>query len=115
PDAEFTVWVGTNPLTRKIQEIAKDPRVTVHFWDPTGPSYVTIQGTAAVVKDPEILAVHFKDEWAPFYKDKFRGGDFALIRFVPPHLEVVSQSNGLTNDPKTWRPVSVEFPAPAKP
>lgn len=110
PDADFVVWVGTNPLTRKVAEIAKDPRVTVQFWDVAGPAYVTLVGTASVVTDPEVRALHWKDEWAPFFKNRFRGPDFVLLKFVPRRLEIVSQAHGLVNDPVTWRPVSLELP-----
>ena len=113
PDEEFTVWVGTNPVTRKVAEIAKDPRVTVSFFDPSGPAYVTLVGTARLVTDPAEKAKHWKSEWAPFYKHEHRGADFALLAVVPRRLEVVSQGHGLINDPVTWRPVSVEFPAKA--
>ena len=113
PDEEFTVWVGTNPVTRKVAEIAKDPRVTVSFFDPAGPAYVTLVGTARLVTDPAVKAKHWKSEWAPFYKHEHRGADFALLAVVPRRLEVVSQGHGLINDPVTWRPVSVEFPAKA--
>ena len=113
PDEEFTVWVGTNPVTRKVAEIAKDPRVTVSFFDPAGPAYVTLVGTARLVTDPAEKAKHWKSEWAPFYKNEHRGADFALLAVFPRRLEVVSQGHGLINDPATWRPVSVEFPAKA--
>ncbi|MFI5120014.1 MAG: pyridoxamine 5'-phosphate oxidase family protein [Thermoanaerobaculia bacterium] len=113
PDEDFNVWVGTNPLTRKISEIAKDPRVTVSFFDRAGPGYVTLVGVARLVTDPAAKAKHWKSAWAPFYKDEHRGPDFALIAIVPRRLEVVSQSHGLINDPATWRPVSIEFPEKA--
>jgi general stress protein 26 len=115
PDADFAVWIGTNPLTRKVAEIAKDSRVTLQFFDASLPAYVTLLGTASVVTDTEVKAVHFKDEWAPFYKDRFRGTDFLLLKFVPRRLEIVSQAHGLVNDPKNWRPISIEFPGAAAP
>jgi acid phosphatase (class A) len=110
PDADFAVWIGTNPATRKVAEIAKDSRVTLQFFDATGPAYVTLVGTASVVTDPEVKATHWKDAWAAFYKDHQRGSDFALLKFVPRRLEIVSQAHGLVNDPKDWRPVSLDFP-----
>jgi acid phosphatase (class A) len=111
PDAEFTVWVATNPATRKVADLARDPRATLQFFEASLPAYVTLVGTASLVADPEVKAAHWKDEWTPFYKDRQRGPDFALLKFVPHRLEIVSQVHGLVNDPKTWRPVSVEFPA----
>lgn len=111
PDAEFTVWVATNPATRKVADLARDPRATLQFFEASLPAYVTLVGTASLVAEPDVKALHWKDEWAPFYKDKFRGADFALLKFVPRRLEIVSQAHGLVNDPKTWRPVTVELPA----
>lgn len=111
PDENFTVWVGTSPVTRKVAEIVKDPRVTISFFDTSGPAYVTFSGTARLVTDPAARAKHWKSAWAPFYKDEYRGGDFALLAVDPRRLEIVSQGHGLNNDPLTWRPVSVDFPA----
>ncbi len=115
PDEDFVVWVGTNPATRKFAEIARDPRVTISFFDPSGRAYVTLVGTARIVADPDVRAKHWKSAWASFYKSESRGADFALIAVVPRRLEVVSETHGLLNDPKNWRPVSVEFPAKAAP
>jgi len=113
PDEDFNVWVGTNPATRKVAEIAKNPRVTMTFFDPSLPAFVTLLGSASVVTDPAVKAQHWKDAWSPFYKNEHRGQDFALVKFVPRRLEIVSEVHGLTNAPGTWRPVSIEFPEKA--
>jgi len=111
PDEDFAVWVATNPATRKVAEIAKDPRVTVSFFEPSMPAFVTLIGTATVVTDPSVKGKHWKESWAPFYRNESRGADFALLKFVPRRLEVVSEKDGLVNEPATWRPVTVDFPA----
>ncbi|MCM3877311.1 MAG: pyridoxamine 5'-phosphate oxidase family protein [Thermoanaerobaculia bacterium] len=111
PDEDFVVWVATNPATRKVAEIAKEPRVTMLFFDPAGPAYVTLVGSARLVTDPAVKAKRWKSAWAPFYKDEHRGADFVLLAVVPRRLEIVSEAHGLINDPKNWRPVSIDFPA----
>jgi general stress protein 26 len=111
PDEDFAVWIGTNPATRKVAEIAKDPRVTITFFEPSMPAFVTLIGTATVVTDPSVRAKHWKESWAPFYKNESRGADFALLKFVPHRLEIVSEKDGFVNEPATWRPVTVDFPA----
>jgi general stress protein 26 len=111
PDEDFVVWVATNPATRKVAEIAKDPRVTMSFFEPEGRAYVTLVGAARLVTDPVVKTKHWKSAWAPFYKDEHRGADFVLLAVVPRRLEIVSQAHGLINDPKDWRPVSIDFPA----
>ena len=113
PDEDFNVWVGTNPATRKVAEIAKNPRVTLTFFDPSLPAFVTLLGSATVVTDPAVKAQHWKDAWSPYYKNEHRGVDFALVKFVPRRLEIVSEAHGFVNAPGNWRPVSVEFPAKA--
>jgi general stress protein 26 len=109
PDATFVVWIGTNPLTRKVGQIQADPRVTMLYFDPASSGYVTLIGRARVVRDPTEKANHWKDAWTPLYKDKNRGDDYVLIRVEPSRLEVVSVALGMINDPKTWRPVGVDL------
>jgi len=109
PDADMTVWIGTNPVTRKVREITKDPRVTLYYFDQAGPGYVTLLGNAQVVDDAAQKSAHWKEDWAGFYSDKNRGSDYVLIRVRPSRLEIVSYSHKLLNDPKTWRPITVDF------
>ena len=111
PDEDMTIWMATNPVTRKVEEIRKDPRVTLSWFDSSGPGYVTLLGTATMVTDPAEKAKRWKPDWKAFYKDEYRGDDYLLIRVTPRRLEVVSYADGIMNDPVTWRPVTVDFPA----
>jgi general stress protein 26 len=110
PETDFTIWIATNPLTRKVTEIRRDPRVTLLYFNAAAAEYVTVLGTATLVTDSAEKARHWKEEWAAFYKDGPRGDGFMLIRVRPTRLEVVSPRHGLVNDPKTWRPVLLEMP-----
>ncbi len=109
PDDGLSVWIGTNPVTRKIAQIKKDPRVTLVYFDPAGMSYVTLLGKAVIVDDPAEKAKHWKDAWTSLYKDKNRGPDFILIRVTALRLEIISFADGLANDPQTWRPVVLDL------
>ena len=110
PDSDLTIWIATNPLTRKVTEIRSDPRVTLLYFNPATREYVTVLGTAVLDGDPHHKAAHWKPEWAPLYKDQNRGEDYLLIRVRPSRLEVVSARQGMRNDPKTWRPVILDVP-----
>jgi general stress protein 26 len=110
PEPDMTVWIATNPVTRKVEQIKKDPRVTLSYFDPSGPGYVTLLARAELVTDPAEKAKHWKDDWIAFYKDKYRGGDYVLIRCKPIRLELVSYAHDILNDPDSWRPVAIEFP-----
>jgi general stress protein 26 len=109
PEGDMTVWIATNPLTRKVDQIRKDARVTLLYFHSGGPGYVTLLGTAEVVSDAAEKAKRWKEDWTPFYKDKNRGDDYVLIRVKPRRLEIVSEAHGLRNDPKTWRPLTIAF------
>lgn len=108
PDTDMVVRIGTTRHSRKVTEIARDPRVTLYYFDASSASYVTLQGSARVVTDPAETEHFWKPEWEAFYPN--RKADYLLIAVTPERVEVVSESRGITGDPVTWRPPSVEFP-----
>jgi general stress protein 26 len=110
PDADLTIWVGTNPVTRKVAELKRDGRVTMMYFDTKTNEYATIIGRADVVSDRAEKTRHWKAEWGPFYKKGPSGDDFVLIRVRPSRIEIVSPTHKLVNDSLTWRPVSVTLP-----
>lgn len=109
PDDDFTIWIATNPRTRKVAEIARDPRVTLLYFDRDGASYVTVIGRAERVDDPAMKEKYWKTEWAAFYPEGHLGDDYLLIRVTARRLEVSAERLGVMNDPVTWRPAIVEF------
>ena len=109
PEGEMVVWMATNARSRKVGEIRKDPRVTLSYFDPNSMAYVTLVGRAALVSDPAEKAKRWKDDWAKLYRDRNRGADYLLIKVTPLRLEISAETQGVMNDPKTWRPVSIEF------
>ena len=104
---DFTVWIATNGSTRKVRHIEREPRVTLLYFDQQGPGYVSLIGTAAIVRDPVEKAKRWKDSWTGFYKDGNRGDDYTLIRVTPGRLEISSPGQGMNNDPTTWQPVTI--------
>ncbi len=108
PTAEMEIWFGTNPRSRKVRELRRNPRVTIYYVDPVAQAYVSIQGTARLVNDPGEKARRWKDEWQPFYSDREKS--YLLIAVRPERLELINVKTGLTGDPKTWNPPTVTFP-----
>src|SRR5256885_15646624 len=107
PDENMVVWLGTNPRSRKVADIRRNPRVTLYYFDRESQAYVTISGTARLVNDPKEKAKRWKDEWKDFYPD--RAKDYLLIAVKPERLEVVNVKKGIVGDPITWKPPSVNF------
>jgi general stress protein 26 len=107
PDEKMVVWFGTNPLSRKVAEIRRHPRVTLYYFDRENQAYVTIHGTARLVNDPDEKARHWKDDWKAFYPDREK--DYLLIEVRPVKLEVVNTKKGIVGDPRNWNPPTVVF------
>lgn len=107
PENDFTVWFGTNPESRKVKQIEKDPRVTLNYLDNDGSGYVMIYGRAELVNSKLEKEKHWKVEWEAFYPDKTDG--YLLIKVSPEWMEVISYAYGITGDPETWEPPTVLF------
>ncbi|MEP6568166.1 MAG: pyridoxamine 5'-phosphate oxidase family protein [Acidobacteriota bacterium] len=107
PDEHLVVWLGTNPRSRKVAAIRRNPHVTLYYFDRESQAYVAIYGIARLVNDPKLKLKWWKDEWLAFYHD--RAKDYLLIKVIPERLEVVSVSKGIVGDHQTWRPPAVTF------
>jgi general stress protein 26 len=107
PDEGMVVWLGTTRMSRKVEQIRNDPRVTLFYFDSDSMSYVTLLGIASLVDDPEEKSRHWKEGWEAFYPgDK---ENYLLIQVVPNRLEVLSIAHEIGGDPVTWTPQSLEF------
>ena len=107
PDENLIVWFGTNPLSRKVSEIRRNPRVTLYYFDRENQAYVSLQGVARLVNDAKEKARHWKDDWKAFYPDRDKG--YLLIEVRPLRLEVVNTKTGLVGTSPDWQPPSVIF------
>jgi len=106
PENDFIIWFGTNAKSRKIQEIQKNPKVTVYYAGIEGNGYVTIIGKAEIVSSNYEISRHWKEKWENYFTDK---SDFILIKLVPLKLEIISYSHRLNGNKETWKAVAHEF------
>jgi general stress protein 26 len=107
PEADMTVWLATNPRSRKVVEISRNPKVTLYYFDRESAAYVTIYGTARLVTEKAEKARRWKDDWKAFYPD--RDKSYLLIKVTPERLEVVNINKGIVGVSPTWQPLSVDF------
>lgn len=94
PEDDMTVWLATNPRSRKVEQMRADNRVTLYYFDTAGLGTVTLMGTASLVDDPAEKAKRWKAGWEAFYPD--RDSSFLLIEVRPVRMEIVSVKHGLT-------------------
>ena len=107
PESDFTVWLATNPNSRKAAQIKKNPKVSLYYIEDGSAGYVMLQGNAELVNDPQEKVKHWKDEWEAFYPNKLEA--YLLIKVTPLSMEVVSYNHNLLGDPKTWEAPKITF------
>jgi general stress protein 26 len=79
-DPDGDIWFFTNASSLKVSEIAKLPKVNVSFADPDKQRYVSVSGTAQLVRD----RAKIDELWRPEFKIWFPEGkddpEIALLR-----------------------------------
>jgi len=64
------LWFLTDRSSRKALELVQNPQVTIAFQSPRGDRYVSVQGTAVIVRDD----VKVKRLWKPTFTAWFPAG-----------------------------------------
>ncbi len=107
PDDDMIVWFATSTLTRKFQQIRRDPRVTLYYADHSkATGFVALSGKAELVSDQSEIKKHWRAYWDSAFPDKTK---LVLIKVIPERMDVLNYKAGAINDPVTWRTPSVEF------
>jgi general stress protein 26 len=102
PESDFTIWLATNPKSRKVNQIKNNPKVSMHYFDKSQMGYVSLMGKATLVNDSEIKSKIWKEGWEKFYKNKEDA--YLLICFIPESLEIISFPNAYNGNKDTWQP-----------
>lgn len=105
-DENFTVWMATRPVTRKVEQIKGNDRVTLYYWDADSRSYVTLMGRAELVDDEATKIARRRDADNDRFYPNFPD-DYLLIKFVPDYLEAIVP--GYRGDRETWLPARHVF------
>lgn len=105
PEDDWTIWLATKPITRKVMQIQDNGKVTLYFNDDAAMAYVTIMGTATIHDDSQSKA-RKKHRLIPVYWPDYPD-DYLLISVKPAWLEITTLE--IPIDPETWRPQVVRF------
>jgi general stress protein 26 len=92
PESAMKIWMGTNKNTRKVEQIKKDTRATLAYYDAESMGYVTLIGKARLVTDPMLKEKWWKEEWNAFYPGGKESEVYSLIEFSPFRIEVMDIS-----------------------
>lgn len=103
PEEDLTVWFGTSPTSRKIEQIENNPQVTLAYYFIKDGAYAVLQGTAETINDHELRKHYFREEWHAYFKGGPEG-DFTLIKFTPQRIELISFEHKVTPEPYGLQP-----------
>jgi general stress protein 26 len=104
---KIDIWFATNRNSRKVNEIKKDPRISVYWADHTNASgYVTVNGKATIIDDKDLLIKKKRAYWdgIPNWQDVF-----VLIKITPATMDVINYKKKIGGDPVTNRAPVVKF------
>ena len=107
PDDDMVVWMATNTLSRKVEDLRRNPRVAIYYADPDAPGYVTIRGVARLVDDPDETRKRWKEEWSVLYLED--RSNYILIEIRPETVEIVNLRAGVSSEMETWEVPAVVF------
>jgi general stress protein 26 len=109
PDDGMVVWMATNSRSRKVEQIKKDPRVSLYYSNhTTAIGYVAITGKAVLVDDMQEILKRKRAYWDTAFPGL---KNLTLIKVIPERIDVVNYKQGLAGDPVTDRSVSILLPA----
>ncbi len=109
PDKGFTIWILTRRSTRKVEQIRKNPNVTLYYNDDPNERYVTLMGTATIHTNPNHPeAKKFYDEAYAKYFWPDLEKDFIMISVRPKWLEALIMPT-IKGHQQNWRPQAVVF------
>lgn len=79
----FTVYLSTSRKTRKVKEIAADPRISLYYCVPARFEGVTLNGKAVVIDDEVLRRALWCDDWRIYWPTGLDDTDYCIIRCVP--------------------------------
>ena len=110
PEEDMTVWMATSSVTRKYDEIKKNPNVTLYYANHAAvDGYVTITGKAVLVDDMAEKLKRKRAYWDQAFPDwKY----LILIKVIPERVEVINYKHQMNNASANWRAPFTDFKKP---
>lgn len=107
---DFVIWLGTKPITQKVNHIKAHPEVSVYYTENSSTTYVNIKGKAEIITSNEMKKKYWKEGWESFYPDREK--DFVLLKVSPVSMQIVSYSMGIISEKENWAADEVVFTNP---
>jgi prepilin-type processing-associated H-X9-DG protein len=77
---EGTLWFFTREHAHKVDEVRHDPRVNVSYADGHAQNYVSLSGTASLVRDKATLKAHWSEALRTWFPKGLDDPEVALLK-----------------------------------
>jgi len=109
-DDDGTVWMSTDINSAKVAEIRSDPRVALSIYDGKAQAGASLEGTASVHTDPDLIAKYWVAPLRLYFSRGRRDERIALISVAPSSFGLLDFSSDVTPAPFGLRRVSQAVP-----
>lgn len=87
---DMAIWFATGLSTSKIQEIKKNPTVSVFVDDPNDQTNASIIGKAEIVTDDRLRKKFWQEPFGFFFPGGPSDPDYCLIKITPKKVEYLN-------------------------
>ena len=108
PDAEFTLYFGAGPKSRKVREIQKNNRVTVAMMNPQNSGYATLVGRAEITNDAALKSKYWRAHWSDMFPGGPAADEYILIKFIPEQIELMDYTEQAQPQPYWSKPLGLK-------
>ena len=84
---DMVIWFATGLSTSKIQDIRKNPNVSVFIDDPDDMTNASIAGKAEIVTTPRLLKKFWQEPFGFFFPGGPTDPDYCLLKIIPKKVE----------------------------
>ena len=98
-------FIGTDPTSRKVAEIAAHPAVTLAFNQSDEDASLVVYGTATVHHEPALKDEYWKSTWRLFFPEGPQSDDYVVVRVRAERMELLSFQRNVIPEPFGLRPV----------
>jgi general stress protein 26 len=102
---DFNFFIGTNPRSRKVAEIAVHPAVTLAFNQPGEDASLVVYGTVTLHHEPSVKEEYWKNTWRLFFPEGPLGDAYAVVRVRAERMELLSFQRNVIPEPFGLRPM----------
>jgi len=84
---DFIFFFETDASTRKLAEIAANPKVSISYYCPDERDYICIFGNAEIVMDNDLKAARWREGWENYWPAGPTDPGYVVVRITAKALE----------------------------